>query len=72
VAKARSSRNTLKYGVLTAAPILEGIESFEAWETYWQGIFKSTVPVAYSDQMLTNQLATVAWRLSHVVAMKRR
>ena len=65
--KARSSRNSLKRGALTAAPILPGVESREAWEEHRAGVLKSLAPVGYLENLLAVRLAIVSWRLSRVV-----
>jgi len=65
--KARSSRNSVKHGVLTTAPILPGIESQEAWEEHRDGVVESIAPVGYLEKLLAVQLASISWRLARVV-----
>jgi hypothetical protein len=65
--KARSSRNSVKHGVLTTTPILPGIESLEAWVEHRDGILESLAPVGYLEKLLTVQLARISWRLDRVV-----
>lgn len=65
--KARSSRNSVKYGVLTAAPVLPGIESQEAWEEHRDGVLESIAPVGYLEKLLAVQLVSISWRLARVV-----
>jgi hypothetical protein len=65
--KAVSSRNSVRHGVLTAAPILPGIESRKAWEKHRDGVFESIAPVGYLLKLLTNRLAVQSWRLWRVV-----
>ena len=65
--KARSSRNSVKHGVLTTTPILPGIESREAWAEHRDGILQSLAPVGYLEKLLTVQLASISWRLDRVV-----
>jgi hypothetical protein len=65
--KAVSSRNSVKHGVLTAAPILPGIESRKAWEKHRDGVFESIAPVGYLMKLLTNRLAVQSWRICRVV-----
>jgi hypothetical protein len=65
--RARSSRNSIKHGVLTATPILPGIECREAWEEHLDGVLESIAPVGYLEKLLTVQLASISWRLARVV-----
>lgn len=67
IGKARSSRNSLKHGILATAPILPKLENRGAWKEHLDGLFKSIAPVGYLEQMLTVRLAIVSWRLSRVV-----
>jgi hypothetical protein len=65
--RARSSKNSIKHGVLTATPILPGIECQEAWEEHRDGVIESIAPVGYLEKLLTVQLASISWRLARVV-----
>ena len=65
--KSRSSRNSLKHGALTAAPILPGVESIEAWEEHRDGVLKSLAPLGYLENLLAVRLAVASWRLWRVV-----
>ena len=65
--KTRSSRNSLKHGLLAQAPILSGVESRKAWERHRYGVFKSIAPVGYVEEFLTNRLALISWRQCRVV-----
>ncbi len=65
--KAVSSNNATKHGLLSATPILPGIESRKAWEKHRNGVFKSIAPVGYLLELLTNRLAAQSWRLGRVV-----
>jgi hypothetical protein len=53
--------------VLTATPILPGIESQQAWEEHRDGILQSIAPVGYLEKLLAVQLARISWRLDRVV-----
>lgn len=64
--KATSSRNALKHGVLTATPILVGLESRKAWERHRDGVLKSISPVGYIEELLTNRIAVISWKLWRV------
>jgi hypothetical protein len=53
--------------VLTATPILPGIESQQAWEEHRDGILQSIAPVGYLEKLLAVKLASISWRLDRVV-----
>jgi len=53
--------------VLTATPILPGIESQQAWEEHRDGSLQSIAPVGYLEKLLAVQLASISWRLDRVV-----
>ena len=61
--KAASSRNAIKHGVLSASPVIQGIESQEEWERHLNGFLKSLAPVGYLEELLTVQLAEILWKL---------
>lgn len=65
--KAVSSRNALKHGVFTAAPILTGIENREDWEKHLDGVLESLAPVGYLLELLAMRLAVLSWRQWRVV-----
>jgi hypothetical protein len=67
IGKAVSSRNAVKHGVLTTAPILPGIESRKAWEKHREGVLESLAPVGYLEELLSIRLAIFSWRLLRVV-----
>ncbi|MGA8408918.1 MAG: hypothetical protein WB680_17205, partial [Candidatus Acidiferrales bacterium] len=62
-----SSRNAVKHGIFTAAPILSGIESRDDWEKHRDGVLQSIAPVGYLEELLTMRLAVLSWRLWRVV-----
>jgi len=64
--KARSSRNALKHGVFAAVPIIQGQESWQAWETHLNGLIESLKPIGYFENLLVFRLACLSWRLSRV------
>jgi hypothetical protein len=65
--KAASSRNAIRHGALSAAPILPKVENLEDWEKHRDGIFRSFSPIDYLEELLTHRLATLSWRLLRVV-----
>lgn len=70
--KSRSSRNSLKHGVLAEAPVLQGVESQKSWEQHRDGLFESFAPVGYFEELLTAQLASLLWRLVRVARYEAR
>jgi hypothetical protein len=67
VGKSLSSRNAVKHGLLTAAPILRGVESRKVWERHRDDLIESIEPVGYLEKILTIRLAEISWRLGRVV-----
>lgn len=65
--KATSSRNAVKHGVLSAAPVLRGVESPEAWEDHLTDVVQSLAPIGYIENLLAERIALIAWRLQRVV-----
>jgi hypothetical protein len=65
--KAVSSRNAVKHGIFTVAPVLSGIESRDDWEKHRDAVFKSIAPAGYLEELLTMRLAVLSWRLWRVV-----
>jgi len=65
--KAASSRNAVKHGVLSIAPVLPGVESREEWEEHRAGIVASLAPVGYFENLIAERIALLAWRLRRVV-----
>ena len=64
--KARSSRNAEKHGLLSASPIIPGIESPKAWKEHRAGLFESWAPVGYQESYLVLRLATISWEQSRI------
>jgi hypothetical protein len=65
--KAASSRNAVKHGLLAATPVLPGIESLKEWEYHRAGIIESLAPDGYFQNVLTERVALILWRLGRVV-----
>jgi len=65
--KVVSSRNAVKHGVLSEAPVLVGIESAKLWKKHRDGMLETIRPVGYVENLLTIRLATQTWRMSRVV-----
>lgn len=65
--KAASSRNAMKHGVLSIAPVVPGLETLEDWNDHRAGIVTSLVPTGYVESLLAERIALIAWRLRRVV-----
>jgi len=67
--KAVVSRNALKFGVLAEAVVVRGQavkESAREYEQLCREFHESLAPVGMLEEMLTGQIAAVAWRLRRV------
>ena len=47
--KAAASRNATTHGLLSNAPVLEGIEDPAEWERHHRGILESLQPEGYTE-----------------------
>jgi hypothetical protein len=65
--KSRSSRNALRHGLRSAAPVLPG-EDPGAWEEFRAGIARSLAPEGPLEGELANRVALGLWRLRRVTA----
>ncbi len=61
--KAIVSRNGLKHGLLSQAPVIEGVEDRNAWEEHLGGILESKQPFGYEETLVATRIATLQWRL---------
>jgi len=64
--KARCSRNNLRHGVLSAAPIVHGLERPEEWRAHLAGVRASLSPEGYLEEVLTDRAALLLWRMNRV------
>jgi hypothetical protein len=64
--KAASSRDALKHGLRSDAPIIPGLESFDEWERHRAGFVASFEPEGGFETFLAERIASLAWRLKRV------
>jgi hypothetical protein len=65
--KARSSKNALRHGLRSPAPVLSG-ESAQEWERHRVGVVGSLAPAAGLEAELADRVALSLWRLRRAVA----
>jgi hypothetical protein len=63
--KTRSSKNALRHGLRSDAPVLPG-ERAEDWEAHLAGIFASLAPLGTLEETLAGRVALCLWRLDRV------
>lgn len=61
--KAKSSRNSLRHGLLAQSPIISGVESRKQWEGHRDAVLESFGPLDYPHKLLAIQLAVSLWNL---------
>jgi len=64
--KAASSRNAVKHGLRSDAPVIPELESFDDWERHREGIVASFEPEGGFETYLAVRIAKLAWRLNRV------
>jgi len=64
--KAASSRNALKHGLRSDAPVIPEMESFDDWERFRSGLVASFGPEGSFESFLSERIALLAWRLKRV------
>ena len=64
--KAASSRNAVKHGLRSGAPVIPELESFDDWERHRAGIVASFEPEGGFETFLAERIASLAWRLNRV------
>jgi hypothetical protein len=64
--KAASSRNAVRHGLRSGAPVIPGFESFDDWERHRSGIVASFEPEGAFETFLAGRIALLAWRLNRV------
>jgi hypothetical protein len=67
--KGRSSRNALRHGLRSEAPVLAG-ESSEEWERHYAGILQSLAPAGALETELAGRVALALWRLRRAAAFE--
>lgn len=62
--KQTAAKKSLKHGLLAVSPVLRDVESKRKWEQHRQGLFASFRPEGYLEEILTDRLANLTWRLT--------
>ncbi|MDO8616107.1 MAG: hypothetical protein Q7T33_10310 [Dehalococcoidia bacterium] len=70
--KARSSRNAVKHGFLSVAPVIPDLESEADWWSYRSDILESLEPVGQLEETLAGRIAEYLWRLRRVPVFEAR
>jgi hypothetical protein len=63
--KARASKNSLRHGLRSEAPVVPG-EAAEAWQAHLAGIRRDLAPAGALEQSLADRVALCLWRLQRV------
>ena len=69
--KARSSRNGARHGLYAVDPALPGLERRETWEAHREGVLRSLSPDGYLEEVFTERVAFLLWRLRRVARYER-
>lgn len=68
--KARSSRNAVKHGFVSLAPVIPDLEVEADWWRYRSDILESLEPVGELEETLAGRIAEYLWRLRRVPAFE--
>ena len=68
--KSISSKNSLKHGFAAAINNVIAVENEADWEIHLKGYQASFLPQCYVEQTLVDQLASINWRQSRLVALE--
>ena len=61
--KAVAGLNAVKHGLRSDAPVIPGLESFEEWERFRDGIIASYAPEGELETENARRIASLLWRL---------
>jgi len=64
--KAASSRNAIKHGLTSEAPVTLA-ESHEEWQRHLDGVIAAYEPVGYVETLKVERIASLFWRLRRAV-----
>src|SRR5215211_6385345 len=64
--KAAVSNNALRHGVLSAKPVLPGLEREEDWDRHREAVISSLAPEGALEELLAERVALQTWRLGRV------
>lgn len=60
------NQNAVTHGITSGTPVIEGMESYEAWQRHLDGIVESLSPEGSLEQELAERVAGLLWRLQRV------
>ena len=63
--------NAVRHGVLSAEPVVPGLEQHEDWEAFRANISASLAPVNPLEEILAERVAQALWRLQRIVRYER-
>jgi hypothetical protein len=68
--KSRSSQNAIKHGFAASVNVVISIEEKPEWDLHLEGCRASFKPQCYVEQTMVDQLASISWRQSRLVALE--
>lgn len=63
--------NATKHGILSVSPVIPWFETEEDWLAFRDGIFESIQPEDFLQSVLTDRVATIAWRMLRLIRYER-
>jgi len=63
---AATAFNALRHGLTSDAPVIPGVESYEAWEAHRQAVVADLSPQDAMESTLADRIARLLWRLRRV------
>src|SRR5262249_14240558 len=64
--KAIVSRNSIRHGAFSTAPVIPGVESQKEWEAHRTGVLQSLAPEGVLELRLAERVAMLLWRMDRV------
>ena len=64
--KQNSSRNAVKHGLRSGVPVIPGVEDFDEWEEFRDGMLASYAPEGRLETELAERCASLLWRVRRV------
>jgi hypothetical protein len=65
--KAAFSRNAIKHGLRSDAPVIPELEDFDEWDRFREGIIASYAPEGAHEADLAEEIASLRWRKKRAV-----
>lgn len=70
--RAAASRNAIRHGILSEAPVVRDVEDPRDWRRHLGGIIESLQPQGWHESFLVDRIAAVLWRLHRVQRYETR